>query len=332
MNGDVPMPCSDRRNPMQVIRRYLPEDMPLHDTLLFGRVDPAAVEDDLRNCDVVRIAAGELLLAPGEENSCLYLVIRGTLRVQLQPASQLLAMLGPGECAGEMSVLEHREPSALVWAEQDCELLVIPCATLWALIGKSHEVAINLLTIMCGRLRHTNQTIGQVIEHCRQFRQASRVDALTGLYNRYWLRETFERLVERQSREGARLSVLMADIDHFKQINDSHGHLAGDRVLQAIGATLLAHLRPRDQAVRYGGEELLVILPDVGRDEALEVAERLREQISRMEVGTFDGGTIQLTVSLGVAELGPDDLAETLLQRVDEALYRAKQRRDCVCC
>ncbi|WP_217995034.1 GGDEF domain-containing protein [Methylogaea oryzae] len=308
------------------------DDLPLEMVALFEGVDAASVEDSLGECDVVSLAAGELLLAPGQENAHLYVVVKGGLRVHLKLSrNKVLAILGPGECVGEMSVLENLEPSALVRAEQDSELLVIPRDILWSLIGKSHDVAINLLTVMCSRLRRTNHTVSREIENCRQFKQASRIDALTGLYNRRWLRESFERLLERQNRAGGKLAVLMTDVDHFKQVNDVHGHLSGDRVLNEIGTALLARLRPSDLAVRYGGEEILVILPDMGKTEALEVAERLRLGIKDMRFTALSGEVFSLTASFGVAESAGGETCDQLLHRADAALYRAKRRRDCVC-
>jgi diguanylate cyclase (GGDEF)-like protein len=119
----------------------------------------------------------------------------------------------------------------------------------------------------------------------------------------------------------------MIDIDHFKQVNDVHGHAMGDEVLRNIGAMLKAGVRTTDLAARYGGEELTLVLPHTDIPAALQVAENLRERFAELE-HRLDGITVQRTVSMGVAARdGQGDMpsAEDLLKHADEALYRAKQ-------
>ena len=133
--------------------------------------------------------------------------------------------------------------------------------------------------------------------------------------------------MQRARRYKTPLSVVMIDIDHFKQVNDSYGHAMDDEVLQNIGAMLKASLRATDLAARYGGEELTLVLPHTDIPAALQVAENLRQKFSEMD-HTLDGVTIRKTASMGLAARDgqgemPD--AEDLLKHADEALYRAKQ-------
>jgi diguanylate cyclase (GGDEF)-like protein len=133
--------------------------------------------------------------------------------------------------------------------------------------------------------------------------------------------------VQRARRYKTPLSVVMIDIDHFKDVNDTHGHAMGDEVLRNIGAMLNAGLRATDLAARYGGEELTLILPHTDIPAALQVAEGLRQKFAELD-HVLDGVTIRKTASMGLAARDgqgemPD--AEDLLKHADEALYRAKQ-------
>jgi diguanylate cyclase (GGDEF)-like protein len=149
-------------------------------------------------------------------------------------------------------------------------------------------------------------------------------DPLTGLFNRRYLEETLERELGRVKRAGAPLAVIMLDLDHFKQYNDTFGHSAGDELLSALGILLKNQIREEDIACRYGGEEFLLILPGASISIALERAEILRHAVKEMH--QHHQGLKPTTLSLGVA-VYPDhgDTGLQLIQSVDAALYRAKQ-------
>ncbi len=151
-------------------------------------------------------------------------------------------------------------------------------------------------------------------------------DPLTGLYNRRYLEESLTREIARCGRRDFPLSVIMLDVDHFKQFNDTHGHGGGDALLAAIGQLLGSRLRGEDIACRYGGEEFTVILPESDSNNALRQAEELRLALSQMSV-PFSGKTLPpITISLGVATYPVDGVAGlTLLRKADAALYRAKR-------
>jgi len=151
-------------------------------------------------------------------------------------------------------------------------------------------------------------------------------DPLTGLYNRRYLEESLSREIARCGRRDLPLSVIMLDVDHFKQFNDTHGHGGGDALLAAIGQMLSSRLRGEDIACRYGGEEFTVILPESDSSNALRQADELRLALSQMSV-PFSGKTLPpVTASLGVATYPIDGVAGlTLLRKADAALYRAKR-------
>ncbi len=157
-------------------------------------------------------------------------------------------------------------------------------------------------------------------------------DPLTGLFNRRYLEETLERELSRAARHGSALGIIMLDLDHFKQFNDTFGHVAGDALLRALGAFLAANLRREDIACRYGGEEFLLILPGSTLENARRRAEQLQELLKLLDI-EHDGQPLgSVTCSLGVAAY-PEHGATTqaLVQAADTALYRAKAGgRDCV--
>jgi diguanylate cyclase (GGDEF)-like protein len=157
------------------------------------------------------------------------------------------------------------------------------------------------------------------------------VDGLTGAFNKRFLTETLNREVARSRRYGRELSLVLFDLDRFKDINDAHGHLAGDAVLRAVCQTVASAIREEDVLARYGGEEFAVLLPETDLARALLLAEKLRGLVASGEF-TVEGESVPVTVSLGVASLAQDGgTAEDLLRRADERLYEAKGAgRDCV--
>lgn len=164
----------------------------------------------------------------------------------------------------------------------------------------------------------------------------SYLDALTGIPNRRYFDEFFGREWKRAAREKQSLALIMADIDHFKQFNDTYGHQEGDQCLIRVSRALRgALLRPGDLVARYGGEELAAILPGTNLADAHLIAERMRAAVAAQGIPHPASPTSHLTVSLGVAALVPgDDVeAQTLIEQADRALYRAKQQgRNQTCC
>lgn len=172
-----------------------------------------------------------------------------------------------------------------------------------------------------------------------RLRLSGLTDALTGLYNRRYLEMRLFAEVARARRHEQPLSCLFLDADHFKQINDRHGHAAGDAALASLASTVRRQLRAGDLATRYGGEEIAVVLPHTALRDAALLAERIRQRIAAVPIRMPDGQALALTVSIGVAELARDPnqseeaLAARLLEQADQALYRAKEAgRDRVTC
>jgi diguanylate cyclase (GGDEF)-like protein len=165
----------------------------------------------------------------------------------------------------------------------------------------------------------------------REVREHGLRDGLTGCYNRTHAVDMIDTELRRARRSQATTSIIMFDIDHFKQVNDHHGHLCGDAVLAAVGDRMRASLRISDLKCRYGGEEFLVLLPDTPLAGAKHVAETLRRDIAEMQV-VWKESPVQVTASFGVTASLPSEVdRQAFIGRADAALYRAKdQGRNCV--
>ncbi|MDH5190891.1 MAG: diguanylate cyclase [Gammaproteobacteria bacterium] len=161
-------------------------------------------------------------------------------------------------------------------------------------------------------------------------RQKAAVDALTRLYNRGEIEASINQSLGLVKQDKNHMCLIMADLDKFKNINDTHGHVVGDRVLQDIARRLQAAVRGFDIVGRYGGEEFIVILNNTSYKTAEQVAERIRTRVNGSPVN-IDGLAINITISQGVTDAKPFDTIESLVGRADDALYQAKNKgRDCV--
>lgn len=299
----------------------------VRDLQLFRDADDPAVTRALAPCAVVRVAAGRQL--EDGMRARLYIVLSGSLEVAPDAHSgddSGVTRVLPGESVGEQAVLDDAVNLAAMTALEDCELLVIEPELVWQLIDCSNVLARNLLRLLSFRVRAANAQLRRRQKLGEFYRQLSLNDALTSLYNRAWLNEMLPKLAMRARQDGSPLSIVMIDLDHFKRFNDTHGHIAGDAALSSAAGVIRDSLRPSDFAVRYGGEELMAVLPDTPLSLAEMVAGRLAERLRTALV--FPDMRLPLphiTGSFGVAclEAGGDEHA--LMAAADAALYRAKQ-------
>ncbi|WDP92362.1 MAG: GGDEF domain-containing protein [Desulfobacter sp.] len=163
-------------------------------------------------------------------------------------------------------------------------------------------------------------------EYAVELEQLNTLDGLTGLKNRTFFDQTLKQEMKRGIRSRSRLSLLFIDIDHFKTINDAHGHLVGDECLRRISSLLQKTIRRgTDTVARYGGEEFAVILPDNNREQALVMAEKIRQKVKKMDQ-PYGATQISLTVSIGVSSIVPEPgmSEEEFIERADNNLYKAK--------
>ena len=290
-------------------------------------LDSAGLNQLLAQCDYRQLKAGEVLLSTKVANDCLYILMKGRLAIQLNSSSDIpLATVEPGECVGEMSIIDNGVPAATVTALEAVQLLVIEQEVLWRMVSESHEIARNLLYIMSERVRYSNLMVADSLEMQRKYQQFALTDALTGLHNRGWLDDAFDREVKRSERDQLPLSLIMIDVDDFKDFNDDYGHLAGDQVLITVAEAIRSPLRPNDLVARFGGEEFAVLLPETTVKNARLIAERLRRHVSTTDAGMLDDRHLpNVTISLGVAGRQPGTQLDNMIAAADVAMYQAKR-------
>jgi diguanylate cyclase (GGDEF)-like protein len=290
---------------------------------LFRGIDTESMSDLLPQCGRIDVQEGNVLLSPDRENHCVYIVLSGRLSVHLGSLdAPKIAELGPGSCAGEMSLIEDKDPSAFVVATEESHLMVISHTLLWRMVDRSHTFCKNLLVVLSERVRSDNEYIASSLGVLRQAERNAHTDALTGLGNRHWMRTMFEREVTRALHSNKALCLMMLDVDNFKAFNDQYGHTAGDSVLVAVAEALREYLRPTDLVARFGGDEFAVLLPDVQLKQARQTAERIRQQIAGLSPPSL---STAVTVSIGIADRTERDDVATLVQRADAAMYDAKE-------
>ncbi len=298
---------------------------PLLTSRLFTNVDFAILHAELCKCRTATIDAGAVLLDPKQFNTDIFVVLSGEVLICLEPrVIYPLARFGVGDCVGELSAIDANPPSAYVVAAVATKLLVIPKLVLWRMLELAPVMALNLLHVLSMRIRENNVVLLGSLVRQREYRNKAEVDALTGLYNRAWFGEVFPQQLELCERTGQHASLLLLDIDHFKKVNDQYGHQGGDEALRHVGLLLRNNLRSTDLCARYGGEEMVVLMPGTEMAEARLAADRLRESIAAAPCVLPDGRTINLHISGGLAQWEPGTRLDNLISAADLALYRAK--------
>lgn len=194
-------------------------------------------------------------------------------------------------------------------------------------VRETHTIArnSNSLKTMLDDTRHEIESLREELDRTRQ--QAT-TDSLTGLLNRRGFETALQLACTEASHHRQALTLLMIDIDHFKQINDTYGHLTGDKVLRNVGTILSANIKGKDTVGRFGGEEFAVLLTSTQLGNAHQVAEILRRNIERSKLRHVagDDNVVQVTVSIGVTEYMPGENTDDLVKRADEAMYQSKHQ------
>lgn len=299
---------------------------------ILQNVNIESIKGLLEACSVKMLEPQDILIAPRESNKSVFFILEGRLRVHLNSLEdESIIILDPGESVGELSVIDRQLTSAYVVAHEACKLLVMNEDILWSLIQASHAAACNLLFMLAKRLRHTDSVVAEGVQIERDFQHYGTFDALTGLHNRYWFNSMFKRQFIRSSINNKPFSIIMADIDNFKTLNDTHGHLMGDQVLYEVARIITKNIRPAEMVCRYGGDEFIVVLPDEDMETARLMADRLLEAMRKaLPIPCGDKDMFHPTLSMGLAEMSSDQTPEMLLNMADEAMRRAKENgRDC---
>lgn len=292
---------------------------------LLDECGEAVINDLLPMCTLRFLAHGERLMDPAEEHTDLFVVVEGQLGVYLDSAMQhLVGRLAPGDCVGETAMLSEWGGTVYVVAQWPARLVAFPASRVKALMQHYPRIAINLIEMLSERLRQTNtyrlrETVG---EGGIEFNATH--DSVTGLNNRKWMNDMFERELVRLSRSGHEACLLLIDIDHFEKINQSVGRAGGDAVLKQLAQLIVRTFRPADLCARIHADRYAVLLPGSSLSEGVAAAERLRHQAAGRSFLLRGRLSTQLTLSIGAAGMA-DDLAQTL-HAAEKNLAHAKSQ------
>lgn len=263
-------------------------------------------------------ASGAEVVQIGAPGRSLYLVVEGLVQVVYPSANAdfELARLGPGDFFGEMALLNDKPRSATVRAMTALEVLVLDKQDFRRVVSETPGLAFKLLAALSVRIRNADEQISNLSD------QAVR-DPLTGLLNRRAFQDRLGEEVNRARRYGSAFSLLIIDVDHFKSINDTLGHVAGDEVLAWVGRILLEHTRAADAPFRIGGEEFAVLCPAADSHMAGQAAQRLVAVVAEAKPPTDQ--VLKVTMSAGYASCPEHGTTfEDLYLVADNALLQAK--------
>lgn len=311
---------------------------------LLEGVPSSAVYKWLTHAPVRTLARGEALITMGQAHHTLFLLLSGELSVWLNAdgATALqgqaaisatsmgtrkeVARIVPGDSVGEQSLIDGQKPNAWAIAEKASQVLAVPANMVWQAMQEEPKIALNLLRVLSARVRNANAGLSEAMVHQQRLAQDAETDGLTGLHNRRWMDRTYPRTLRRHLSPARPASLLMIDIDHFKRVNDEHGHPVGDLVLCHAARCIEIALRPGDLCARYGGEEFCVLLPEVDAAMATRIAQRICMAVAAAPFSLDTGDALALSVSIGVAGWDQQGPLEVLLAAADAALYQAKRQ------
>jgi diguanylate cyclase (GGDEF)-like protein len=270
----------------------------------------------------------QILIAPGEHNHYIYMVLSGSLSVHLdKPENPSIRTVNCGGTVGELSLIGSTKTSAYVISHGLSTVLMIDRENFWAIINEIPVIARNMLQVLSTWIIATDKVTLDNQKQIAELEGIARVDGLTGINNRRYFDELIVRFIKRSEFGKEPLVLIMLDVDHFKNYNDTHGHLGGDQALVALAKTLHNTVRPGDFVFRYGGEEFAIILPVTSRTQSNSVAERVRVAVMNTKIAMPDGTPLpSITISMGIAEsIISGDSESELIKRADAKLYEAKE-------
>jgi diguanylate cyclase (GGDEF)-like protein len=244
----------------------------------------------------------------------------------------ILGFRGVGDVIGEMSLLDNLPRSATVIALNTLSVWCLSREMFFQFVSENPAFSLDLMNMLSSRIRKSDEERlrgyarekEQVVALETLSRQATH-DPLTGLFNRRYLDQILYGEIAHARQNSSLVGILMADVDHFKRINDTYGHKAGDLMLQAVGGLMKKCVRSADIVCRYGGEEFVIVMPGASAPTVSKCAEEIRAKFEAFRVAS-DGHEIQATISLGAAIYplhGPS--VDEVFVRADRAMYQAKQ-------
>lgn len=288
------------------------------------------------------LEAGEVLFREGDLGDSMYVIDEGVIELSF-PEGKEPKILSSRQFFGEISLLARgSRRTATASARTPCRLKVVESATTIRLKSEHPQLLCSLLQETCaylvaseqalaGDVRARNEELIRALDYLRRTREErdakhvlAHTDELTGLYNRRCLNDQLAKFVERARETHSGLAALVIDLDHFKAVNDAHGHSVGDELLVLVGSHLGDIVRRTDLPCRVGGDEFVVLLTEVAGDEAASRAAEIHRSLLDLSFVGPDAHRIVPSASMGGTMLREDEDADQLMKRADDSLYAAK--------
>ena len=283
--------------------------------------------------EMMRLEKDDVIFREKEEGNELFIIKSGSTSVRIRVkdgAEKEIAVLKAGEFFGEMAIFENAPRSATCLAAEDCEILRLHKDDFFSLMKNSPHAAINIMKNMLNkttsRLNASGQVITQMVKWGEDASLRAVTDKLTGVYNRRYLESELDNRFKRAQQDGTPLSLVMADMDYFREVNESYSHEVGDRYIVEVAKVFTGSFRSTDIVSRYGGDEFTILLPETDLETAMAVTEEVRKNVEKLDfLKDIEGPDLRLSVSLGVASYPATagTMAE-LTEQADKALYAAK--------
>jgi len=282
---------------------------------------------------------GQIIFEDGDpSNDKMYIICEGFADIYKNYGKQgevCIATLTSGAFFGEMSLFLNVERTATIVAKDDISVYVIDRASSLKFLKDQPEIAFSVIQTLCTRLMNTNtnvaashvkheQDITAFSHEKTQLEATANTDALTGIYNRRFFMDNAAIMIDAASRTKRVSFIAMFDLDHFKKINDTYGHLAGDQVLASVAEIISGTVRHTDLFARYGGEEFILLISCAQKSDAKMVIERIREKICEKPI-EFGDIKIPVSSSIGIALVPSVNSVKDAIELADQSLYRAKK-------
>ncbi|MBN2038743.1 MAG: GGDEF domain-containing protein [Spirochaetes bacterium] len=300
---------------------------------LFSLLSDDEIERIIKSLHTNEFEPDHVLFEEGDEGNELFIVMSGKVAsyvVLPNGNKREIAEFRPGDFFGEMSIFENTERSATCYTKEKSTLLSLRERDLFEIILYHPELAVKLmykmLNVTTERLLDRSEFLSDMVQWGEEARRRAITDELTGIYNRRFLDDALEDYFERSVNSGKPLSLIMIDIDHFREYSENLKQGQVDKIILKVASVFKEYFRDNDIISRYGGDEFTVIMPDTEIGKAYSIADSICKAIHDMDIsGLIPPDFSKITVSQGIANYpeNADDL-ETLKTKADKALYKAK--------